>query len=185
NDLGRVDHASLHEVFILFGLSIEAERRIVAVDQLASNDGSVMTRVLGNLPKRRLKRLPDDVDPASLVVVLTLQALKSLGGIKQSCSTARHDAFLNRGAGRVERVVDAVLALLYLDFGRTADLDHRNAAGELRQPLLQLFTVIIRRGRVDLLADCANSALDVLSGSVAVHDRRIVLVDRDALGLTE
>ena len=58
-------------------------------------------------------------------------------------AAARNDAFLDRRAGRVESVVDAVLALLHLDLGRAADLDHGNAAGELRQPLLQLLTVVI------------------------------------------
>ena len=35
-------------------------------------------------------------------------------------------------------IVDAVLALLYLDLGGAADTDYRNAAGEFGQPLLQL-----------------------------------------------
>jgi hypothetical protein len=46
----------------------------------------------------------------------------------------------------MKRVVDAVLALLHLDLGRAADLDHGNAAGELGQPLLQLLAVIVGRG---------------------------------------
>src|SRR5512132_3568314 len=100
-----------------------------------------MACVLGNLPHRRLERLADDVDAAGLIVVLALQAFESLGGVEQGSAAARNDAFLDRGAGRMESVVDAVLALLDLDLGRAADLDHCNAAGELRKSLLQLLTV--------------------------------------------
>ena len=32
-------------------------------------------------------------------------------------AAARHDAFLDRGAGRMQRVIDAILALLHLDLG--------------------------------------------------------------------
>ena len=144
-----------------------------------------MTGVLGDLPQRRLERLADDVDAAGLVVVLALEALERLGRIEQRSAAARDDAFLDRGAGRVKRVVDAILALLHLDLGRTADLDHRNATGELRQPLLQLLTVVVGGRGFDLLADRADAALDRLASAVAVDDRRVVLVDRDALGLAE
>src|SRR4249919_3715545 len=185
NDLGRVDHAGLDQVLVLLGLSIEAERRIVAIDQLAGDDRSVMTRVLRDLPKRRLKRLADDVDAAGLIVVLALQAVERPGRVQQRSATARDDALFDRSAGRMKRVVDAVLALLDLDLGRTADLDHSNTAGELRETLLELLTVIVGRGRVDLLTDRADTTLDILAGAVTVDDRRIVLVDRDALGLAE
>src|SRR5476649_962419 len=43
-----------------------------------------------------------------------------------------HDA-LPICAGGMHRVIDAILALLHLDFGGAADADHRNAAGELRR----------------------------------------------------
>jgi hypothetical protein len=38
-------------------------------------------------------------------------------------------------------VVDAILALLDLHFGRAADSDHRYATGELGEPLLQLLAI--------------------------------------------
>src|SRR4030088_2115294 len=45
------------------------------------------------------------------------------------------------GTGRMHRIVDAVLALLHLDLGRAADADHRDAAGELGEALLELLAV--------------------------------------------
>ena len=97
-----------------------------------------MAGVLGDLADRRVERLADDIDAAGLVVVDALEALERLGRVEQRGAAAGDDAFLDRGAGRVERVVDAVLALLDLDLGRAADLDHGNAAGELGETLLEL-----------------------------------------------
>src|SRR5207253_4940294 len=140
---------------------------------------------LSDLADRRIERLADDIDAARLIVVLALQALERLGRIEQRNAATGDDAFLDRGAGRVERVVDAVLALLDLDLGRTADLDHRNAAGELGEALLELLPVVIAGGVLDLLADRGHAALDQLAGAGAVDDGRVVLVDGDALGLAE
>src|SRR5207342_2033398 len=122
NHLGRVDHAGIGEVLINLGLGVEADPLVLAFEQLARNDRTVVTGVLSDLANRRIKRLADDIDAARLIVVLALQALKSLGGIEQRNAAARDDAFLDRGAGRVERVINAILALLDLDLGRTADL---------------------------------------------------------------
>jgi hypothetical protein len=80
---------------------------------------------------------------------------------ERSRATPPQDAFLDRGAGCVHRVIDAILALPHLDLGGTTDADHRNAAGELSQPLLQLLLVIVRRGLLDLGLDLGNSGLDI------------------------
>ena len=61
-----------------------------------------------------------------------------------------------------ERVLDAVLLLLQLGLGRGADLDHRHAAGQLGQPLLQLLAVEVAGGRLDLRADLLDARLDRL-----------------------
>src|SRR6185503_11924037 len=54
---------------------------------------------------------------------------------------ARHDALLEGRAGGLQRVLDAMLLLLHLGLGGSANLDHRDAAGQLGQPLLQLLAV--------------------------------------------
>src|SRR5947208_1336705 len=83
-------------------------------------------------------------------------------------AAAGKDAFLDRRLGRVQRIVDAILLLLHLDFSRAADADHRDAAGELRQPLLQLLLVVVRGCLLDLLLDLTDARLDVvlLAGAV-------------------
>src|SRR3546814_8807364 len=60
--------------------------------------------------------------------------------------------------------------------------DLRNAASKLGETLLQLFTVIVRRSRLDLRADLLDPALDALGVARTIDKGRVVLVDRDALG---
>jgi hypothetical protein len=59
----------------------------------------------------------------------------------------------------VHGVLDAVLVLLHLDLGRSADADDGDAARELGQPLLQLLAVIIGCGLLDLRADLGDAPL--------------------------
>src|SRR5262249_43650914 len=113
------------------------------------------------------------------------QATKRLDGSQQRNATARKDAFLDRGAGRVHCIIDPVLALLHLDLGRTADADHRYAAGELGKPLLQLLAVIVGGRLPNLRLDLRNATLDVLLLAGAADDRGVLLLDRHLLGLAE
>ena len=106
-------------------------------------------------------------------------------GAQQRDAAARNDAFFHRRAGGVERVVDAVLLLLDLDFGRAADADHGDAARELGETLLQLLLVVVRGGLFDLRLDLGDAALDVLLLAGAVDDRGVLLVDPHALGAAE
>ena len=114
-----------------------------------------------------------------------LQLLDRLLGAQQRDAAAGNDAFLDRRAGGVEGVVDAVLLLLDLDLGRAADADHRNAAGELGQTLLQLLLVVVRGGLLDLRLDLGDAALDLLLLAGAVDDRGVLLGDRHLLGAAE
>ena len=85
----------------------------------------------------------------------------------------------------MHRVIDAILALLHLDLGGAADADHRNAAGELGQPLLQLLPVVVRGGLLDLRLDLRHARLDVGLLAGAVDDRGVFLVDHHLLGAAE
>src|SRR4028118_1440622 len=119
-----------------------------------------MARILGDLADRRLQGAADDVDAAGLVVIGPAHALKRLGGVEESGTAAGDDPFLDRRAGGVEGIVDAVLALLDRDLGRAADLDHGDAAGELGEALLELLLVIVAGGVFDLRADRLDPRLD-------------------------
>src|SRR5258706_104368 len=125
HDLGRVDDAGLDHVGVDAGLGVVAPVDVLLVEQLADDDRAVGAGVLGDQPGRDRQRLADDLDADLLVVVVGLQLVEHAGGIEQRHAAARDDAFLDRGAGRVHRVVDAILALLHLDLGGAADPDHR------------------------------------------------------------
>src|SRR5439155_12201569 len=88
-------------------------------------------------------------------------------------------------ASRMHRIIDAILALLHLDLGRTADPNNRNAAGQLRQTLLQFLLVVIRGRLLDLRSQLSAATRDVRFFPGAVDDRRAVLVDTDLLGRAE
>jgi hypothetical protein len=92
-----------------------------------------------------------------------------------------HDAFLDRRARRMQRVLDARLLLLHLDFGRGADLDDGHAAGQLRHALLQLFLVVVGGRVLDLLAHVLDARFDRRLFAVAVDDRRVFLAHFDLL----
>ena len=107
------------------------------------------------------------------------------GGLQQRDAAAGHDALLERRAGRLQGVLDAVLLLLHLRLGGRADLDDGDAAGELGEALLQLLAVEVRVGVLDLGLDLVDAALDRGGVTGAVDDRRVVLGDDDATGATE
>src|SRR5207237_4003527 len=122
-------------------------------EDLADDHRTVFAGVDRDLACRPGERLAHDLDAGLLVVVLGPDLLELLGGAQQSDAAARHDAFFNRRTGRMHRVIHAILALLDFDFGRAADADHRDAARELGQTLLQLLTVVVRGGFLDLRLD--------------------------------
>src|SRR3712207_3564852 len=60
-DLRRVDDAAREEVAVLALEGVEALARLVVADAL-DDDLAGLARVVGDLPRRRLERLADDVD---------------------------------------------------------------------------------------------------------------------------
>ena len=71
-------------------------------------------------------------------------------------AAAGDDALFDGRARRRDGVLDAVLLLLQLDLGGRADLDHRDAAGELGQALLQLLLVPVGVRVLDLGLDLVD-----------------------------
>ena len=90
---------------------------------------------------------------AEALLVVDLELLERRLRADERHAAAGDDALFDGRAGRVERVLDAGLLLLHLGLGRRADLDHRDAADELRQALLELLAVVVAGGVLDLRAD--------------------------------
>ena len=142
------------------GLRVVAVRAL-AVAHLGEHDRGIFAGVRDDLAQRLLDRARQDADARGLVLVRAVDLVERLLRTDQRHAAARHHAFLDGRTGRVQRVFDAGLLLLHLDLGRGADLDHGDAAGELRNALLQLLLVVVGGGLLDLLLDLRDARLDV------------------------
>src|SRR6266852_7893975 len=185
HNLGWVDDALGDEIDVLAVLGVEAVRVLVLLKDLADDDRPVFARIDGDLARRPGECLAHDLDTGFLVVVLRAYLLQYFAGAQECDAAAWQDAFLDCGAGRVHRVVDAILALLHLHLGGPADADHCNAAGELRQPLLQLLLVVVGRGLLDLHLDLGDTRFDVGLLAGTVDDRGVLFLDYHFFGAPE
>ena len=140
---GRIQDAFLDHVAVLACRSVEAEIALARYNRI-EYDAWVSAGVRDDLAQRLFNCALQDVDPDGLIVVVTGEIVDRLNGANESNSATRYDAFFDRGAGCVQCVFDACFLFFHLDFGRSADLDYRNTAGEFRNTLLQLFLVVVR-----------------------------------------
>src|SRR5690606_6318546 len=116
---------------------------------LREDDSGILTGVGDDLTQRLFDRARQDLDAEVLILVRAFQLLDSLLRTDQRNAAARDHAFLDGRTSGMQRVFDAGLLLLHLDLGRSTDLDHGDAAGELRNALLQLLLVVVARGVFD------------------------------------
>src|SRR5208283_3290229 len=184
SDLGRVDHASLHQVNILASICVEAEVLVLGVADLADHYRAFKAGVVRDLPSWLFQSAANDAHAYELVA-LSLDLLKSRERAEQRGTAAGNDAFLNGCTGGVHGVLYASLLFLQLGFGCRAHLDDGYAANQLRQAFLELLAVIVRSGVLDLLADLLDAAFDFAGLAGAFHDGGVVFVNGDLLGLAE
>src|SRR5690606_29204884 len=175
HDLDRIDDALGDEVGVLAGGRVEAVVAL-AFTHLVHDDRALFAGVLDDLAERLFDGAPDDVH-ADLLLGVDLQLLERLLRAQERHAAAGDDALFDRSAGRVQRIFDARLLLLHLGLGGRADLDHRHAADQLGQPLLQLLAVVVAGGVLDLRADLLLAGLDLVLLAGAVDDGGVVLVD--------
>src|SRR5204863_4081011 len=95
-------------------------RRSVA--DLVDDDRALEARVVRELADRLLERARDDGRTGPLVALERVE-LDRTDRIQERDTATGDDTLLERGASRLERVLDAVLLLLHLRLGRSADLD--------------------------------------------------------------
>src|SRR5215217_4647129 len=182
---GRVRHAGRDEVLVLALEGVEAHVAGLGAD-LVHHDGAIGPGVARDLADWLLQRAVDDPGAGALVAVEGIdQVGHGLLRVQEGHATAGNDALFQGGPGRGERVLDAVLLLLELRLGRGADLDDGHAAGQLREPLLQLLAVEVRVGGLDLGADLVDPARDPLGLPSTVDDGGLVLGDDNLAGPTK
>src|SRR4051794_40538913 len=183
-DHGRVDDAVGHEVDDLARGGVQAEALLRLAD-VVDHDRALQTGVLGDLTERLLERAEHDARAGALVIVLERVGVDRGGGLQQRDAATGHDALLERRAGRLEGVLDAVLLLLHLRLGGRADLHDGHAARQLGEALLELLAVEVGVGVLDLGLDLVDAALDGVAVTGAVDDRRRVLGHDDATGAAQ
>src|SRR5213592_1556684 len=184
-DLGGVDDAGRDQILVLVGLGVVAEVELGRLLHLPDDDRALGARVLNDDPDWFLERPADDLDAGLLVVIGAPDLLEGLPAPQERDTAARHDALLDRGAGRVQCVFDPGLLLLHFGLGGRTHIDDRDAARELREPLLQLLLVIVRRGLLDRGLDLADATLDIGLLALAADQRGVVLIHQDALDVAE
>src|SRR5690606_38470564 len=182
--LGGVDDARLDQVLVGVGTGVVAEVAILGLLHLGHHDRALDTSVGGDGTDRLLDGAAHDVD-ADLLVLGAADLGEHRLGADERHAAAGDDALFHRGAGRVQRVLDPGLLLLHFGLGGRTDIDHRHAAAQLGQPLLQLLAVVVAGALLHGAADLADAALDVGLLALAVDDGGVVLVDHDALGAAE
>src|SRR5699024_8516897 len=110
-DLDRVDDAGLHEVDVLAGRGVQAVYDLRLLDPL-DDDVALVAGVLGD-PAQRLDRGTDDGACADRLVTGQAQGvLETDRGLDEGAASAGHDAFLDGGTSRGDRVLDPHLLLL-------------------------------------------------------------------------
>src|SRR4051812_24126587 len=182
--LRRVDDARLEHVDILARGSVETlpDRQR---PHLLYHDAALEAGVEGDLLDRGLERDLHDAGTGQLVTLEVDLLERGLARVQERHATTGDDALLHRSLRVGDGVLDAVLLLLELDLGRGADLEHRNATGQLGQPLLQLLAVVVAVRLLDLVLDLVDPAGDLVAVTGALDDRRLVLGDDDLAGLAE
>jgi hypothetical protein len=118
---------------------------------------------------------------SALILILS----KAEKGANQSDTAAGNDAFFNRCAGGIEGVFNAGFLLFHFGFGCRADVDHGHAADQFGQTFLQLLTVVIGSGLIDLSPDLFDTAFQCGARTGTIDDGGIVFVDADALGFAQ
>ncbi len=180
---GRVNHTRGEQILIDHRLGVEAVRAGALLD-LVDDHRAFQTAVFNDLAQRLLERPADNLH-AELLALVIAALLQRLEAPDEGDPAARDHAFLDRRAGRVERILDPSLLLLHLGLGGRSHVDHRDPADQLREPLLELLPVVVAGGLFNLSADLLHPRLDLLLRAGAVDDRGVILVHGHPLGATE
>src|SRR5690606_23306284 len=158
-DLGRIDDADFHQFAELTCGGVVAEVTLAFV-HLCHHNGRLLTRVADDGAQGGLQGTADDIDARILVRVIALEAIQCLASTQQRDTASRDNAFFYSSTGGMERIVHAILFLLHFHFGGRAHFDDSHTAGQFRDPLLQLLTIVVARSFLDLSLDCFHTSLD-------------------------
>src|SRR5262249_28166995 len=138
--------------------------------------------VCDDLTQRLLERSFDYAHADVLVFIVEFEVLERLLRANKRDASARNNAFFDGRLCCMHGVLYSSLLFLQLGFGCSADLDHRASADKLGKPLLELLTVVIGCGVLNLGANLLDAAFDLASLAGAFDNGGVVLVDDYLLG---
>ena len=160
-DHRRIDDPGLDQVLVLAGVDVQALALRRPSRTLSTTTEPSRPALSASWRSGSSSARDDDLRARALVALERRRAaLDRVRRVQERDAAAGDDALLEGRPGGLQRVLDAVLLLLHLGLGRSADLDHRDAAGELRQPLLQLLAVEVGVGVLDLGLELLDAGLD-------------------------
>ena len=116
---------------------------------LSHYDRAFHSTIVHDLPDRLLASATHDGD-AELLVSFELQPIERDRRSQKRNTAARHDAFFDGCASRMQSILDTGLLLFHFGLGSGAYFDDRHSAGQFRQPFLQLLAIIVRGGLFNL-----------------------------------
>ena len=119
------------------------------------------------------------------VGIIRFEGIYNLLGPNRADAAARNDAFLDRRAGGIQCVVDAVFLLLHLDFVAPPTLITATPPASFAKRSWSFSLVVVRGRFLDLLLDLGDAGLDVGLLAVAVDNRGVFLLDAHLLGAAE
>ncbi len=111
-----------------------------------------MAGIVGNLANRLFKSPFDDFDAHS-PVILKLQPIQSADTSQIGDPTPRDNTLFNSSPRCIQAIFNSSFLLLHFHFRGRSHIDHRNPSCQLRQPLLELLSIVIGSGLLDLGTD--------------------------------
>ena len=142
----------------LAGCGVHAHRTSGGLD-LADDDGTFEAGVVGDVAGRRGRAPPTPSwRRSSRRLRATRRPWHRLAGPDQGGAATGDHTLFDGCTDRRHGVFDAVLLLLELDLGGGADLDQRHTAGQLGETLLELLTIPVGVGVLDLGLDLVDPA---------------------------
>src|SRR5690606_39209576 len=145
-------------------------------EHLLGDNRTVQTGVLGNLLDRGNQGALDDVHAGLLIALERARKLvERLERPQRGHAAARKNAFLDGRTAGVHRIFNARLLFLHLDLGGRTHVDLGDAAGQLRQALLEFLAIVVTGRDVDLVLELLDAALDGVGATATFNNRGVVL----------
>ena len=133
-----------------------------------------------------IQNIADDSNPEFRVTFGGfLELFHCLTASQQCGTTTSNNSFLQGSLSCCTSIIDQSFSLFHLGFGGRTHVDLGNTTSEFGQALLQLFTVVVAVGLIDLASNLLNPTFDVGFLTATTNDCRRFTGDPDFLGTAQ